>query len=237
MSDLLWCVIGIIGSSAASLFISWLFSGRYTLVVDLVTVPSNQSKYSNREEIEYKKGFQSFDTYAVLRNHGNQSLQMSDFAPLNMPHILIVNGELQERKKPFFVLPNPDPSAMYNNVRLSYDGNGMINIIFDQLKAGQNIEIIVHTLVPDSYQGKIKLGVSATLKYGKIMSMKQLRATFGLIMMVVTAAALPLFTNLLMIPNTAKNISMIAMMIWWPLSVKLVDLVSYYSIRSKIISK
>lgn len=97
MSDALWCIIGIIGSSLVSLIIAWFFSGRHTLVADIVTVSSRERRYSKEEDIDSKKGFVSYDTYVILKSNGNQSLQMLDFAPLNMPHILINGGELQER--------------------------------------------------------------------------------------------------------------------------------------------
>ena len=237
MTDLFYCLLGIIGSSLASLFISWLFSGRYSLVADIVTVPSEKSKFSELGEIDNRKEFIAYDTYVVLENHGNQALQMSDFAPKNMPHILINGGKLQKRKKPFGVLSNPDVFAMYNNVELSYDGKWIINITFDQLKAGQNIEIIVHSLSPKNQQEKIKLGVAATLKNGKFICKKQLRAKYGMIQIIATAIAYFVITAIPTISTITKTVFAIVMMIWWPLSVWLVDIISYYSAQRKIVRR
>lgn len=235
LQSLFWCIAGIVGSSIVSIYISWLFSGRYSLVADIVTVPSCCSKFSKNAEITVEKGFDAYDTYVVLENHGNQSLQMSDFAPLNMPHIQIVEGKLQRREKPYYVLPNPDPFAMYNNVRLSDNGDKTINITFDQLKQKQNIEIVVHSLIALNRQSRIKLSVAATLRNGRFISMKQLRAQRALIQMLVSAILLLVILRLPMIPDATKLTVMIALAIWWPLSVKLVDLVSYYGIRKKIV--
>ena len=236
MLDWFFCFLGIIGSSVASMFISWIFSSRYNLVADIITVPSIESKFSKKDDIKTEKGFDAYDTYVVLYNHGNQSLQMSDFAPLNMPHILINGGRLQRRDNPYKVLPNPDPFAMYNNVKLFYDGESTINVEFDQLKAGQNIEIVVHSLIPENHRG-LKLGVAATLKNGKFISKKQLRASYGMIQIVTTAVALIIFLAIPTISTAVKSVAPLVMAIWWPVSIKIVDVISYFSIRGKIIRK
>lgn len=237
MSDWVYCLLGIVGSSLVSFFISWFFSGRYNLVADIVTVPSEESRFSEKGKIDNQKEFIAYDTYVVLENHGNQALQMSDFAPKNMPHILINGGKLQKRQKPYRVLPNPDAFAMYNNVTLSYDGEWIINITFDQLKAGQNIEIVVHSLSSKNHQEKIKLGVAATLKNGKFICKKQLRAKYGMIQMTVTAIA---YFVIMVIPTISASTRLaitIVMGIWWPLSVWLVDIISYYSAQRKIVRR
>ena len=234
MSDLLYCLLGIVGSSITSVIISWLFSSRFNLVADIVTVPSSESRFSKEEEINNQKGFIAYDTYVILENHGNQSLQMPDFAPLNMPHILINGGRLQKRNRPYRVLPNSDLFAMYNNVKLSYDGKWTINITFDQLKVRQNIEIIVHSLFPENHQERIKLGVAATLKNGKFICKKQLRATYGVIQMIATAIVYFIISAIPTLSVRTKIVVAIVMIIWWPLSVRLVDVISYYSAQRRI---
>ena len=52
MLDWFFCFLGIIGSSVASMFISWIFSSRYNLVADIITVPSIESKFSKKDDIK-----------------------------------------------------------------------------------------------------------------------------------------------------------------------------------------
>lgn len=235
--SLFWCIAGIAGSSIVSFYISWLFSGRYRLVADIVTVPSCNSKFSKNVKIDAGKEFGAWDTYVVLKNHGNHCLQMSDFAPLNMPHIEIAEGKLQRRQKPYYVLPNPDPFAMYNNVQLSDNGDRIISITFDLLKAGQNMEIVVHSLVPLSRRAESNLYVGATLKDGDFIGKKQMMFMRSLVYMLTFATLLPMVVALPMIPEAAKGGAMIAMVIWDPVSVILVNLISYYGARRKIVSR
>lgn len=237
MSDWVYCLLGIVGGSLLSFIISWFFSGRYNLVADIVTVPSEKSRFSEKADIDNKKGFAAYDTYVVLKNNGNQGLQMSDFAPLNMPHILINGGVLQEREKPYRTLKNPNPFAMYNNVRLSYDGKWTINITFDQLKAGHTIEIVVHSLFPKNQQKRVKLAVGATLKNGNYISKKQLRAIYGMIQIIVTAIGWMVLMAVPVISASARLAITIVMGIWWPVSVWLVDVISYYSAQRKIVRR
>lgn len=239
VQSLFWCLAGTVGSSMVSLYISWKFSGRYCLVANIVTVPSHISKYSKNVKIAKKKGFGAYDTYVALENRGNQSLQMSDFAPLNMPHIQIetAKGTLQKREKPYYVLPNPNPFAMYNNVQLSYDGNRTIGITFDLLKPHHTIEIVVHSLIPLNVRSRNKLAVGATLINGKFIMKKQLIAMYGLIQMLITAALLPVILMLPMVPESAKYYVPLVMGIWWPLSVFLVDVISIFSSRRKIVCR
>lgn len=125
---------------------------------------------------------------------------------------------------------------MYNNVMLSYDGNRSINITFDQLNAGQNIAIVVHSLIPDN-QNEIKVGVGATLKNGKFICRKQLSAKYGMIQMLATAACLNVLFAIPMISYAAKMAALIALSAWWPTSIKLVDVINCHSVRRKVLRK
>ncbi len=234
MTDLYWCLLGIVGSSFFSVIISWLFSSRYSLVADIVTIPSSESRFSRQEDIENKKGYISYDTYVVLKNRGNHSLEMSDFAPLNMPHLLINGGELQGRKNAYYIIHNQDPFAMYNNVRLSYDGKHCIYIEFDLLKAGHSIEVVVHSLFPETSNNKIKLGVAATLKNGKFISEIELRRKKVLIQLIVTAFVIPIFMIIPTITAELKDFVFIIMVLWASLAAFLVNVFSVYHSQKRI---
>ena len=145
---------------------------------------------------------------------------MKDFAPLNMPRVIISDGKLQNRKKPYYVLSNPDPYAAYNNVHLSDSGNGTIYISFDQLKVGQRIEIIIHSYVSEARQNKDKLYVSATLINGKFIPRRKLNGIreiygfFALIILwiVLIAAGINvtlLSLGVLLVPQIIKLVSMV----------------------------
>lgn len=235
ISNLFWCMMGVIGSTAASLVISWFFSGRHEMVADIITRPSKESKFSSNMIIGEEDGFVFYDTYVLLKNKGNQALTMADFAPLNMPHIAIVNGRLQKREKPYYVLPNPDAFAMYNNVELSDDGKSTINITFDQLKKGQSIEIVVHSLIAENSKSRIKLGVAATLRNGNFIYKKQLWARYGMVQIIISAIVLIAVSSVPTVSASVKKWMMVALAAWWPLSVLLLDIISYWHIRGKII--
>lgn len=237
MSDLMWCVVGIVGSSVVSYIISWLFSTRYNLVADIVTVPSRISKYSERVKLKKYKKYELYDTYVILKNNGNKSLRMSDFAPMNMPRIMIMDGKFQKRQKPYYVLPNPNPFAMYNNVCLNDEDGQTVYITFDQLKAGHTIEVVVHSLIDRNYHGRVKLAVAATLVDGKFIPRKSLRAMHAMIQIIVSAIAFLIFLALPTVSDMIKNLMMVIMIMWWLMSAKIVDLISYHGIRKKIVIK
>lgn len=236
-NTIFWVLVSLLGSSVASFIISWFFSNRYSLVADIVTVPSIVSRFSDTGEIQTEEGYTAYDTYIILENHSNQCFEMSDFAPLNSPHVIINYGKLQNIEHPYYMLNNPNPSAMYNNVRLEYDGKVTINIVFDFLKKGQNIEIVVHSLIRNDSTSKIKLAVAATPKNGSFICKKQLRLYHVLIQTIVVYLFLPLFIALPIVDDSMRSIMPILLLFWGPLSGKLVDYISYYGALRKIVRR
>ena len=235
-NTIFWFVLDLTGSSIASFAISWFFSTRFRLVADIVTVPSVVSKYSEEDKIGSEEGYTAYDTYVVLVNHSNQSIEMKDFAPLNMPRIIINGGKLQDKENAYYVLTNPDPFAMYNNVKLKYD-DVTISISFDQLKKGQSIEIVVHTLIKDNSPSKIKLAVAATLKNGAFICKKQLRSYHMIVQTIMTYVLVLIFVALPIFNGTTRYALLLLLIIWGPLSGKIVNYVSYYAARMKIVKK
>jgi len=102
IESFLFCIIGIAGSTLSSLIITSIYNRRVRLIADVVTVPSEKSKLDwiiKDKNIcvvseEIPDGYSSYDSYVILLNRGNQTLQMKDFSLNNPPHIVFVEGQL-----------------------------------------------------------------------------------------------------------------------------------------------
>ena len=239
--SIMWFLISAITGGVVSYFVSKLTSPKYMMIADIITIPSFHSRFSNVDDCVCEIGYTCYDTYIVLKNMGSQTLKMKDFAPLNMPHIIIIEGKLQQINKPYYILSNPDPFAMYNNVTLNHklkDGIDYVYIKFDMLKPGQSIEIVVHSLCLDERKSRIRVAVAATLIDGRFYRKKQLMAKNGLYLMFASMAIVLLIiiaNNVGGIASFDTNVIFVGLAIWCWLLIGIVDIISYLVIRKKII--
>lgn len=171
MSNLFWCIAGIVGGALFSLIIGALFYfvgiKRKKISYDIKTFPLISNKINKIEGLTVKYHSQEIDdlfsSTITIKNTGNSKIESQDFAPL-YPLALSTTGKFLIDKTKGVQLISSKKS---NNIHLLYDLDDRnmcdcITIAYDYISKKDEATLsLIHT-------GEIS--VSGELKEGQILS-------------------------------------------------------------------